>query len=50
MLMTSTAKPAATPPARPVLGVSPSSPMPTATLAIGVTAAMIGSVSMGRPA
>src|SRR5215469_4149493 len=49
-LVTSTARPAATPPATPVLGASPSSPMPTATLATGVTAAMTGSVTMGRPA
>src|SRR5215472_4841176 len=49
-LGTSTARPAATPPATPVLGASPSSPMPTATLATGVTAAMTGSVTMGRPA
>ena len=47
--MTSTAKPAAAAPAAPVLGVSPSRPMPIATLATGVTAAMIGSVIMGRP-
>jgi len=47
--VTSTAKPAAAAPAAPVLGVSPSRPMPIATLATGVTAAMIGSVIMGRP-
>jgi hypothetical protein len=47
--VTSTAKPAATPPATPVLGASPSRPTPTATLATGVTAAMTGSVIMGRP-
>jgi hypothetical protein len=46
----STARPAATPPARPVPGASPSRPMPTAALASGVTAAMTGSVIMGWPA
>ena len=39
-----------TAPAAPVPGASPSRPAPTATLASGVTAAMTGSVSMGRPA
>jgi hypothetical protein len=47
--VTSTAKPAATPPATPTRGVSPSSQMPMATLATGVTAEMIGSVISGRP-
>jgi len=45
----STAKPAATAPVTPLCGVSPSSPMPTAALATGVTAAMTGSVTMGLP-
>ena len=48
-LATSTAKQAATAPTAPSRGVSPSSAMPTAAHAAGVTAAMIGSVTMGRP-
>ena len=43
----STGRPAALT-ARPVLGASPSRPMPTAALASGVTAAMTGSVIIGE--
>ncbi|HVT67365.1 MAG TPA: hypothetical protein VHF26_06430 [Trebonia sp.] len=47
--MTTTARPAAATPAAPVPGVSPSRPVPMATLAAGVIAEMTGSVIMGWP-